>query len=528
MSRKTHPTIGISDEIGEGARLLFENWLPWTWKKRVQTPDIRIDYRVEVESEGEPTGKHFQAQVKGRSLHKRKRSHLSEPFKTKDLRYYLRCQEPVYLFLIDPTTKNGYWLFAQGYIRKNIPEKQLSAKKSILIKFEKAQSFSEFETFRQTLEAAWQYMHDLFPGSPIAAVLHEKHRLEALDPRFSVDVVASPGKSKLNITPKLGPVPLKFKLPPSMANQDLQAVFERGESIKIKAKEFHVLDAPLHQEILNRIGDGEVSLSGGRRFGASMRIQFKGGGSVFFTQVDGELLVAPKRHSFTGGLPDAPLIVDASREPTADNKTRAAVALRFDWGRWKSQPMLSLPFFADIARFVKADSFISECVARGNVIWTEPELIVDSDFKLTAGQAIEWIGKCRSACGSLKINPPFPESIEKLETDDVRLAVELMESGLHFQPYEGITGRCEVEKPADQSQRPTIGMAVAEMTVPEHERIFDFLGAAISIGAIRHTWTNVEIRELRPISANREEVAWIGKEGSTYKIECLSEIKTTS
>jgi hypothetical protein len=136
--QRSHPTVGPSDDVDEGARLFFESWLPLRWKKRKQVPDIHVDYRVELVENGEPSGLHFQAQVKGRSIHKRKAKNLAEPIKTKHLRYYLRCEEPVFLFLIDPVGKEAnlfmdIFEFLKGFLVLNTHSFHTSASRVMVL-----------------------------------------------------------------------------------------------------------------------------------------------------------------------------------------------------------------------------------------------------------------------------------------------------------------------------------------------------------------------------------------------------------
>jgi hypothetical protein len=516
-----HPTIGESDKVEEGARLFFEVWLPLTWKKRVQHPDIAIDYRVEVEDQGEPTGKHFLAQVKGRSLHKRKHARFSERFRTKDLRYYLRCEEPVYLFLIDPSAKEGYWLFAQEYIRKRISAVHLREKKSVIVRFETGGSFSDFPKFRHSLTAAWRYMHEMFPGSPLAAVLNEKQKLEQLDSRFSVEITASSKLAKIQIAPKSPHVPVKLTFAKTVSTDQLKALFERGESIRLNAKELNVLDAPLHQEILSRIGDWEIMVSGGHRFTAHLRIQFAIESHETMIQLDGDATVAPKRLAFSGALPESPLKLDVCREPTPDDLTQVSLKVRLCWECWISQPMLSLGHFADLTAFFSAKVFSMRCLVRGNVLWNDKEFVLDHDMQNPAFRAFDWIRRCQSACQRLKINPIFPSSLDELESDSVRLVVELLETGGHIQENDGVISSCTVDRPEETMTHATVGMGIGMMEFSDSEKTFDFLGIKLSLGVLIHRYTNVEVSAVRKISESRDEVEWIGLENSSYEIQMI-------
>ena len=135
-NRPRHPTIGPSYEVQKDAERLFEDWLPKRWLPRKEIPDVHVDFCVEVVNEGEPSGSLFRVQVKGRSIYKRKAKMLGEPFKTKHLRYYLKCEEPVFLFLIDPTAKQGHWIFIQRYLKENVQSDILRVQTKFRIRFD--------------------------------------------------------------------------------------------------------------------------------------------------------------------------------------------------------------------------------------------------------------------------------------------------------------------------------------------------------------------------------------------------------
>jgi hypothetical protein len=67
------PTVGDSYKVDQQARAIFKEWLlSKLWLPREQDPDFHLDYRIEVVEKGELTGRHFQVQLKGRSINKRK------------------------------------------------------------------------------------------------------------------------------------------------------------------------------------------------------------------------------------------------------------------------------------------------------------------------------------------------------------------------------------------------------------------------------------------------------------------------
>jgi len=54
-------TLGPSYEVDKASDEFFRSWLPRKWIPRPQIPDIHVDYRVEVETGGEPSGVNYAA-----------------------------------------------------------------------------------------------------------------------------------------------------------------------------------------------------------------------------------------------------------------------------------------------------------------------------------------------------------------------------------------------------------------------------------------------------------------------------------
>lgn len=516
----SHPTVGNSDNVEEGARLFFESWLPFSWKKRKQVPDIHIDYRVEVVDNGEPTGLHFQAQVKGRSVHKRTAKKLSEPFKTKHLRYYMRCEEPVFLLLIDPFTKRGHWLFIQRYITENIPNVQLRRQKRLTIPFDSKRSCEDFATFDTELREAWKYMRDLHPGSPVAAILAEKLRLERLDPRFSVHISANPTSKQVRVAP-LKPSPegmrLKFlKTPPMSAIRDF---YEKGESFRIKATEIATEDLPILNAFLRELGDGEITIRDGRTFKGCLQIAFEHNGENTTLQIDGEWHLALKKISFQGQLSEAPIKAHLTRERSEDlNSERAAIVFKFDWNAWASQPLLSLAYFPQIQKLVASKDFSLRSFIRGNEPWKVELFTVETVAAKKAMEALNWLERCRRVVQEFKFNPLFPAdgATNELETDDVRLFVQLFEKGKYEQSHVGLTSEIEADIPSEAPQ-PLIEASRIEL--PEPVRYFNFLGEKLPLGPLRHVWTDVRLVKKRPLKYPRFALTWQGQPSSNYTID---------
>jgi hypothetical protein len=517
----SQPTIGGSYDVDKGARSLFENWLPQRWLPRKQIPDYHVDYRVEVVSDGEPSGLHFQVQVKGRSVHRRKAKKLGEPIKTKHLRYWLRCQEPVFVFLIDPMSKEGNWLFIQRYLREGVRLDSLRTQKTLTVEFDAQHSLENRMLFEKELRDAWSYMRDLYPGSPMAAALAEKQRLEQLDPRFSVQVEATPDSKKVQLTPRQpmadGP---KLKFLKKTVAGEVKAFYEKGQSFRVKATEIEVDAAPIISNVLRELGDAEITINSGARFKGHLHLVLHAKPSPPLIQIDGEWLLAPKLISFKGQLSESPLRVELVCEANEGGEWEpCAVAFKFNWGAWEQQPLLSLAYFSAINDFIRCEEFSLSGYIRGNQVWKGETFTADCQAKKPAADAMDWFQKCRHVAQQVGANPLFPraDALEEIESNDVRLMVELFEHGRHEQSNVGQT--VGIAADIQPENKPPINFQAKKMSLPEHTRLLNFFGMQVPFGPLVHTWTDVRLVALNPLQEGRTELMWEGEANSIYRIE---------
>jgi len=517
---KPQPTIGRSDDVDEGARLFFENWLPLRWKKRKQVPDIHIDYRVEMVNEGEPSGLHFQAQIKGRSIYKRKAKKLAEPFKTKHLRYYLRCEEPVFLFLIDPVSKSGHWTFIQRYLREHVKESLIGSQKTVAIQFDALAACDDWANFEEDLKKAWIYMRELHPGSPTAAILAEKMRLERLDPRFRVQIEATQESKRIQVQPLIpltkGP---SLRMLSDSGAERLREFNEKGHSFRVKADEIEVDGSPIHNAIFRELGATEITITNGMRFKGCLQFLFQGDAKHTMLQIEGEWQLAPKKIVFHGQLSEAPLKVEFSREKgTSGAAEKAEIIFRLDWEAWEQQALLSLAYFLDLKKFAQSDEFCVRSLIRGNELWKAEQFTMPTEARGKVIKAIDWLEKCQAAARHLLINPPFPKrgQIRDVESDDMQLIIKLIEAGKHEQANVGQVSVIESDMPDSIEPLPKEALRIE---FPEAGRLVRFFGTEIQIGPLMNIWTNMRLTSVTRLKGNRFKFKWRGGSESVYTIE---------
>ena len=329
-----HSTIGKAFEIDRAAISIFDGWLPKSWLPRKQEPDVFVDYLVETVENGEPTGLHFAAQVKGFEDASDGQKSLKYSFETKHLKYYLhRSQHPVVLFLINTTTGEGYWFFAQKFLKEKVDSRVLDSQNSLTFHFSNEDSLFNLTKFKCLLPEAEQFVRNLHPGSVKAALQKRKAELEMIDPRCSVSISVENGKEHVIVTAnEQFSFTTKIR---SQTEEDWQKLFERGNKIKVKREDIEFTDAPLMHEALKNAG-GEFEIQYGKETPGSIHVISKTEPGKIIP-IEGRFRSGTKFFNFQGKLPDSPLSIsfevsfEAAFNAESFNLSVSFLTKKLDW-----------------------------------------------------------------------------------------------------------------------------------------------------------------------------------------------------
>jgi len=357
--------------------------------------------------------------------------------------------------------------------------------------------------------------------SPTDAIRAEQHRLEQLDPRFSVGITATAASMNVQIqtnqtTPEF---PIIRFLKEDRA-EDLKAFLEKGQSFQVKAANVEMDNCPLHNDILRGLGDAEITFTG-LTFKGCLQFHFVSQTEPLCLQMDGEWVVAPKRFAFAGQLSESPLKVSCVSEMGEDGKWKPWVTVfRISWAAWEGQALRALAYFVELDAFFRETKFFVRFYIRGFREWPPQVIGLDEVGQKRAIEGIEWLEKCRRLAESIGANPPFPaaNAINTIESNDVRLLVKLIDEGKHEQENAGQTASIATDALSDNKQCPK---EIVSLTVTEGFRVLDFLGVKVPIGPLQHTWTGVELVETRPIGDGRVELFFKGCPNSVYQLAWL-------
>jgi hypothetical protein len=357
--------------------------------------------------------------------------------------------------------------------------------------------------------------------SPTDAIRAEEHRLEQLDPRFSVGITATAASMNVQIrTNQSTPEFPKITFLKEDRAEDLKAFLEKGQSFQVKAANVEIDDYPLHNDILHGLGDAEITFTG-LTFGGCLQFHFASGKEPLCLQMDGQWVVAPKRFAFAGQLSESPLKVTCVSEKGEDGKWKPWVTVfRISWAAWEGQALRALAYFVELDAFFRETQFFVRFYIRGFREWPPQVIGLDDVGRKRAIGGMDWLEKCQRLAERIGANPPFPtaNAINTIESIDVRLLVKLIEEGKHEQENVGLTASISAEALTDNKQWPK---EIASLTVTEGFRVLDFFGVKVPIGPLQHTWTGVELVETRPIGDGRVELFFKGCPNSVYQVAWL-------
>lgn len=361
-------------------------------------------------------------------------------------------------------------------------------------------------------------MQNLHPGSPVAAILAEKRRLEQLDPNASIQIAASDKSIQYQVSFRQS----KLEFPNKFGAEELKAFFEKGQSFQVKATDIPTDISPILNSLLSEMGDSKITIRNSATFKGCLQFVFQSSrNETIHIQTDGEWSLAPKRAIFRGQLSDSPFYVEYVREVGEDGKPQQCVLkCKFEFNAWKGQPLLGLAYFSELNEFIYRSEFVIRSFIKGNQLWPPENLTVTEAGRRQAIGALDWLQKSRQAAKYLGVNPPLPQAeainANESESKGVQLMIKLIESGVHEQSCAGDEVGVSGER---RSDGPQVGKKELTANWTEPFRKINFFGVEIPFGPLVHTWTDLELVAISPAADNRTELTFKGGEKSIWRIE---------
>lgn len=515
-----HPTVGESYSVEQRAIQLLKPLLPSDWLWRKQSPDVFVDYHVEVVEDGEPTGRVFGLQIKGVSNLRRRRKLIRYRMGRKHLSYYRdNARLPIFMALVDTNLGAAYWLFAQKYLREQASQADLDNQNSLTLRFEADDSFSDLERFRNILEEADRYLRELFPGSPAAAISARERALNSLDPDIGVKLSFQDGYEVLKLSSET-PLSLGFRTLKSEGPEAFQALVDHGETFKAEV-EIIPPDSPLFQELMPG-GKGLIHFEPDPREGC---VQIAcGPDPVMIAQLNGKWRAGAKSARFEGHLHQSPLSVEM-RIDDLSGAPRTSFDTPVRLGEWQGQSFSRLAWFDHVHAFVDtlADGrqfrvdYLLEGTPLGGFVATADKNQSTARLK----NAVDWLAKCRFVANHYGVDAILPNfgEITYAQQRDVEVLHALatgdfVEDSIAGLPF-GFSGSAQMALPENwQSSTEPITGTLKLIGAGQ----INFFGQVIEIPEVEQLFTDMELVGIK-VGESSKTLLFKGSKDSVWRRE---------
>lgn len=494
--KRSRVTIGASFQIDQSAQRIFESWLPNNWLIRKDIPDVYLDYLVEPVEGGELTGLRFGVQLKGRARFEQEVGEaVGHSFKQKHLLYYLKCGFPVFLVLVDVTSSEGRWVFAQQHLCESVDQAKLKGHRTVKLRFPPEQNLRDFAPFYNLLPGAFQFIRNKFPGTVTAALSNRKSELEAMDPRVQVSISVQEGRELLRLTPK-EKLPLKIILRasnPSELGEQIRSLVDHGKRLTLSPGDVELSGSPLVEHLWENQGQGTIDLQLGHKFPGTVLLTFEGITPTFL-QFDGIIQVGRRFINFEGGWRGSPIAVEVCL-PLAGQPSRLGLNINFQWNAWAGQLASRLRFFNKTNELMNVCSsgvrMEMELLTEGNRLCVAKNPSLDLHFDDGLVTVFRWICKLRGLSAHYSVHIPLPD-LTAISDDDWALVDTL---GDLIQGKE-IRERCPdgviVASPKNPDSCAALVGFKGELVIITERLPTTLFGITIHVEGIKRCYTGVE------------------------------------
>ena len=218
-------------------KLILQDTLPVTWSVNEQNSDYGKDFHIELgESDGEMTGDSLYVQLKSSVGHKFNfdRSEATFTLKSMHARYFAKVKDlPIFLVLIDVSSKVGYYLFLQGWLNDNQSWKR---KKTVFVGVPTKNVLSESAALTIAIREAKDWLNSRHPKSIRDAVTSETGPLTALDSRFSVRTIVE-GDRVVHQLKATSDFKVTLSAQDRIAAEKLRRFMDFGDAVEFDSKE---------------------------------------------------------------------------------------------------------------------------------------------------------------------------------------------------------------------------------------------------------------------------------------------------
>ena len=476
----------IIDELASS--ILKEKLRPQDWTICQICPDIAAkDYFLELVESGTHKGTGCTVQLKGHRAVKilDGNSCVAERIEVKYLTYYEKYPYPVFLVVVDTTSKLGWWIFVQKYLWETINDKNWRTRAKTTIRIPTGQTLDSAIEFRSAIHDAIVYMAARQPGVAPLALAAQAQQMEALDPRYQVEASATAKGISLRISAR-EETKIKLKI--------------KGDADFIKEK----VDSFIGKGLETTFHQGEIAVEGCEIFAEALRqheafilkwcasttgiMSLRTGGGA---PVDTPLANLPLK--IEGGLDQLRLSAGGGDHPLSINivvsrpPAEAHSKLTIAGSCWTGKSIRRLPGFEEILRLTEAVNAGSDITALVQIpgLPTFPIELPNEELRgVGVERNLPWLSlihKARFVAENLQVDRQLPELLTYQHEVEIERLVSLLNSGEY--PIDGpaLEMACTIAAPTNienAMRQFSVDTDKGELKVRAEFEIFPFPGRA--------------------------------------------------
>jgi hypothetical protein len=505
-------TINRSFETAEAAKSIFRDALPLNWLKREENPDFYVDYFVEVDKAREPSGLKFGVQLKGTRSLKLRQNYAQYRLKTKHLKYYIdNSRQPIFIVVVDVTTRMGYWVFIQKYIKTILDSAEWRHKRSVTIELPEENKLEDIEKLYSAVKESESYMRELWPSSLDASAKAEQKQWAELDHRFDTKVEYVNGVTKILCIAR---DEMEFQTHfrdsgDNKLSQKLSHLFDKGQRVEFTTHEIKLTGSPLFDKF-NELNFTKIELETAHKKEIELyltSIDKLGNELARSYRIDGEFIFGRKEVRFESKNNELPLNVEISFSLSEIIKgTQSEIKpnscnFRFNDSSWVGTSIHHLKYYEVLNAFFRSihagDNIKITFEYAGNPVLTGyAQSSFEDNFKNYVTGFLDLIDKIRYIAKQININPVYPRqySFSKDKVRDIRLMYSLLKHGKIEMDACG-TKMSGALEPNDNFylKLKTKEEFDGPITIEPQDKVFELLGEKINIGALRFTLTDARL-----------------------------------
>lgn len=501
--------------IDSRAQKVFKNLLPDEWLPRERSPDIHVDYAVEI-ADQDPTGEIFLVQLKGTEKPRYKGNTVKLSLKTKHLAYYLKkLKQPVFVVLVDTKAERAFWIFTQEWLREH-HDIDLDSENRLDIEIPLDNDLSNTSRLIAAVQAAETFMRELWPSSVHASVRYTKELYERIDGRFTADVAFANGKTTCSFLAKEPvDISLGFDLSAETKGKMIDVV-DRGRPARFTADEIIAMaGSPLFEHFQKTGKLSEIVIRPDTRVDAQLSLsvhEISGKEITAFHGIHGVICRGRAEAHYEGAIPKTPLSIRIIFPLLAPHYHQCSVNIRFESSGWDALPILNLPYFDKLHQLYRA-------LNEGRQLKLSFEIAGEHVFSISSshdtgkgilGLAVEHltlVNKVRNIFRKFNKNAAYPISgfIDRADRHNIELIHALITDGRMNLKGNGVRFKGKLKLKEGLPELEESGQKVICLTT-ESDNTLSVLGQEIEIGAVSYALTYpVLSHDLRKLSQREIE-----------------------